>query len=97
MATFVMLTRLTPEQLQSPADLTRLEQAVSERIRRECPEVRWLANYAVLGPCDYLDVFEAPDEATAARVATIVRAVGHGQTETWTAIPWAQFKRLLGG
>jgi uncharacterized protein with GYD domain len=47
-----------------------------------------VANYAILGPYDYLDIFGAPDETTAAKVVMIIRSYGHGQTETWTAMPW---------
>jgi hypothetical protein len=50
MPTYVILTRLTPETVKVPAELRRLEKAVSEAIRRECPQVKWLANYAILGP-----------------------------------------------
>jgi uncharacterized protein with GYD domain len=95
MATYVLLTRLTPETVKSPADLKRLEKEVAERIRKECPQVKWVANYAILGPYDYLDLFEAPDAAAAAKVAMLVRSFGHAQTETWTALPWEQFEGLI--
>lgn len=95
MATYVVLTRLTPESVKSPGDLRRLEKAVSERIRTECPEVKWIANYAILGPHDYLDIVEAPDEATVAKVVMIIRSFGHATTETWTALPWERFESLL--
>lgn len=95
MPTYVVLTRLTPETVKSPSDLQRLERAVSERIRKECPQVKWLANYAILGPYDYLDLFEAPDEAAAAKVVMIIRSFGHAHTETWTALPWERFKTLI--
>jgi uncharacterized protein with GYD domain len=95
MATFVMLTRLTPETVKTPGDLKRLEKAVSERVRRECPDVKWVANYAILGPYDYLDIFDAPDEAAAAQVVMTVRSFGHAQTETWTALPWQRFEELI--
>jgi uncharacterized protein with GYD domain len=49
----------------------------------------------VLGPCDYLDIFEAPDETIAAKVVMIIRSYGHGQTETWTAMPWERFEIVL--
>ncbi len=95
MATYVVLTQLTPEAVKSPADLKRLEKAVAERVRKECPQVKWLANYAILGPYDYLDLFEAPDESVAARVVMIIRSFGHAQTETWTALPWERFESLI--
>ncbi len=95
MATFVLLTRLTPEAVKSPADLKRLEKEVNERIRRDCPQVKWLANYAILGPYDYLDLFEAPDETVVAKVAMILRSFGHATTETWTALPWERFESLI--
>ena len=95
MATYVMLTRLTPDAVKSPGDLKRLEKMVAERIRTDCPQVKWIGNYAILGPYDYLDLFEAPDEETAAKVVMIVRSFGHAQTETWTALPWERFERLI--
>jgi uncharacterized protein with GYD domain len=71
-----MLTRLSPEALTRAGAVADLNKKVEERIRQECPGVKWLANYAVLGPCDYLDVFEAPDPDTATRVALLVRSFG---------------------
>jgi uncharacterized protein with GYD domain len=80
-----MLTRLSPEALTHPGAVADLNKKVEERIRQECAGVKWLANYAVLGPCDYLDVFEAPDPDTATRVALLFRSFGHSTTETWVA------------
>lgn len=97
MPEYVMLTRLTPEAVKTPADLKKLETAVADRVRKDCPQVRWIKSYAILGPHDYLDIFEAPDAETAARVVMIVRSFGHGQTETWTAVPWERFEHLISG
>ncbi len=95
MPTYVMLTRLMPDAVKAPAELRQLEKKVAERVRKDCPQVKWLGNYAILGPYDYLDLFEAPDEETAAKVVMIIRSFGLAQTETWTALPWERFERLI--
>lgn len=97
MPTYIVLTRLTPEAVKTPGELRRLEKAVADRVRKECPDAKWVANYAILGPYDYLDILEAPDESVAARVVTIIRSYGHGHTETWTAMPWERFAAVLPG
>lgn len=95
MATFIMLTRLTHGALESPSSLENLERQVMERIHAECPGVEWRSSYAVLGPCDYLDIFQAPDIGTATKVATIIRTFGHAETEIWAATEWEEFKELV--
>jgi uncharacterized protein with GYD domain len=97
MATYVMLTRLSPEALTRPGSVADLNKQVEDRIRQECPGVKWIANYAVLGPCDYLDIFDAPDADAATRVALLVRSFGHATTETWLATPWDRFLTLAQG
>jgi uncharacterized protein with GYD domain len=94
MSTYVMLTRLSAEALTRPGTVTDLNKEVEERIKKECPGVKWIANYAVLGPCDYVDIFEAPDADTATKVALLVRSFGHATTETWVATPWDRFVNL---
>jgi uncharacterized protein with GYD domain len=96
-ATYIMLTRLSPEALTRPGSIADLNKKVEDRIRQECPGVKWIGNYAVLGPCDYLDIFEAPDADTATRVALLVRSFGHATTETWIATPWDRFLALAQG
>ena len=91
MDTYIMMTRLSPEALSKPEAVEKLSDEVESRIKRDCPEVKWLANYAVLGSCDYVDVFEAPSSETATKVALIVRSLGHATTETWLATPWKRF------
>jgi uncharacterized protein with GYD domain len=97
MPTFIMLTRLGTEAVRSPAALEELERQAMARIEAECPEVQWRASYAVLGPCDYLDVFEAPSVEVATKVSALIRTFGHAQTEIWTATEWARFKEIVRG
>jgi hypothetical protein len=82
MPTYAMLTRLSPEALARPESVVDLHRQVEDRITRECPGGTWLANYAVLGPCDYLDLFAAPDVDTATKVSLLVRSFGHATTDT---------------
>ena len=95
MQTFIMLTSLSHGALQSPSSLENLEREVMERIGAECPEVEWLSSYAVLGPYDYLDIFMAPDNEIATKVATVVRTFGHAKTEVWGATEWKMFRELI--
>jgi uncharacterized protein with GYD domain len=86
-----MLTRLSPDALARPDAVQDLNHRVEARIEAECPEIRWLGNYALLGPYDYLDLFEAPDQESATKVALLVRSLGHATTEIWAATPWERF------
>lgn len=95
MATYVLLTKVSPESMTTPAKLTELEDRVERAVAEHCPQVKWLSSYAVLGPYDYVDVFEAPDDVAASKVSTIVRSFGHATTETWPAIPWDRYKGVL--
>jgi len=95
MELYVLLTRISTESIRSPKSLEELEKEVMKRIRSECPGVEWLHNFAVLGPYDYLDVFKAPDNDTAFKVAAIIRSFGHANTEIWAATEWAKFKEMI--
>jgi uncharacterized protein with GYD domain len=98
MLTFVMLTRLSPGAARSPQALEQLERKVMERIRRirnECPNVEWICSYAILGPCDYLDIFRANNLDTASKISTLIRTFGHARTEIWTATEWDRFKEIV--
>ena len=95
MSTFIMLTRLSPESVGAPHAVEVLEGRVKRAVQLECPEVEWVASYATLGPYDYLDVFRAPDVATASKVAALTRIAGHATTEVWAATEWERFKQMV--
>jgi hypothetical protein len=64
---------MNPDAVRSPRGLERLERDAVKRVRDQCPDVEWLSNYTVLGPCDHLDGFTANDIETATRVSTLIR------------------------
>ncbi len=94
METYIMLTRLSPEAVAEPKFIEKVEKKVVERIRKACPEVKWIGSYSVLGPYDYVDIFEAPNGEIATKVALLVRSLGHATTETWVATKWDRFVQL---
>ena len=48
----------------------------------------------MLGYWDYMDIYEAPDDETAAKVSIISRSHGAHQVENWVAIPADRILKL---
>jgi uncharacterized protein with GYD domain len=65
-----------------------------EKVKQKCPEVKFISHYALLGPYDFLDIYEAPDEESAAKVSMISLANGAFQAQSLTAIPYKRFVEL---
>jgi uncharacterized protein with GYD domain len=57
--------------------------------------VKVLAQYAVLGPYDFINILEAPDNETISRVAIELGARGTVQIVTLSAIPIDSFEKKL--
>ncbi len=95
MQTFIMLTCLAPGAVKSPQVLENLERKAMDAIREKCPDVEWKGSYAVLGPYDYVDIFQAPDIDAATRVSTLIRTFGHAHTEIWSGTEWDRFKEVV--
>ena len=86
---FAMLVRLAPDAELDPGRHASVAEGMRARLSAS-PGVRWVASYAVVGPCDFLEIFEAADEVGAVRASAIFRsAAGECSTETWTLIPLA--------
>ena len=92
MQTYVLMTRLTPEVAARMKDRAEIGAAWLDEVHAKCPAVKFLAHYGLLGKYDFMDIYEAPDEETAAKVSLISRSHGAAVAESWTAIP---YKKLL--
>lgn len=85
MPKFLMFTTLGPD---GAATITERPERVKEvNAEVEALGVRVLEQYVLLGPYDFCNVLEAPDEKTMARVALILGARGTVKTLTMAAIP----------
>ena len=95
MATYVILSRFSPEAFGDPKDFKKLAEEVSSKIKKECPGVTWKESFATLGRFDVVDVVEAQDAKQIEKAAMIIRAYGHSATETLVATPWKEFLGML--
>jgi uncharacterized protein with GYD domain len=95
MATYVILSRVSPEAFADPTGFRQLAKAVAETIRAECPGVTWKASYATLGRFDVVDIVESDDVKQVEKAAVVIRSVGHSITETMAATPWDEFLKAL--
>jgi uncharacterized protein with GYD domain len=56
MATYIILSRVSPTAFNDPKDFTKLAKSVSERIKKECPGVKWKSSFATMGRFDVVDI-----------------------------------------
>ena len=75
-------------------DRAKLGLSWLDQVRKKCPEVKFVAHYALLGQYDFLDIYEAPDEETAMKVSIISQANGAFQAQSLPAIPYKRFLEL---
>jgi uncharacterized protein with GYD domain len=95
MPTFILMTRLAPESVHDAGGRRAMGKDWLKRVKRLCPQVRFTAHYAILGPYDFMDIYEAEDVETAHRVSLISRAEGAVSAESWQALPYDRFLELL--
>lgn len=94
MKTFILMTKLSPDATSKLKQRKKVGHAWLDEVMKKCPEVKFLQHYALLGKYDFLDIYEAPDEETAAKVSMISLANGATSAESWIAIPYKKFLKL---
>jgi uncharacterized protein with GYD domain len=89
MPTYVLLTTLTPEGVQTVKNNPQRIREVNKEVEQLGATVK--AQWACLGHVDFIYVVEAPDEKTMARVSLELGSRGTARYETLTAIPIDDF------
>ena len=94
MQTYILLTKLSTDICRQMEERAEVGRAWLERVKEKCPEVKFVAHYALLGDYDFLDIYEAPNEETAAKVSMISLEYGAFQAKSLIAIPYKKFLNL---
>ena len=94
MQTFMLMTKLSPDVTAKMKDRAAIGRAWLDKVKQKCPEVKFIAHYGLLGPFDFVDIYEAPDAETAAKVSMISLSHGALQAESWLAIPYKKIVDL---
>jgi uncharacterized protein with GYD domain len=95
MATFITLSKFSLNHPGEVKTMTMIDRELDQRLHKECPEVKRIASYVLLGEYDFLHVFEAPYAPIMAKVALIIQSLGMGSTQTLTAIPFEEFRQIV--
>ncbi len=89
MPTYIMLSTLTPEGVQTVKNNPQRIREVNHEVEQLGASVK--AQWATLGQFDFVNIIEAPDDETMARVSLELGSRGTGRYETLVAIPIDDF------
>jgi len=89
MPTYIMLSTLTPEGVQTVKNNPQRIREVNKELEQLGATVK--AQWATLGQFDFINVVEAPDDTTMARVSLELGSRGTARYETLAAIPIDDF------
>jgi uncharacterized protein with GYD domain len=93
MPVYIMMSTLSPSGVETLRNHPERLRGVNQEV--EAMGAKVLAQYAVLGDFDFINILEAPDEKTVARIAVELGARGTMKTQTVTAIPVDEFLNML--
>jgi uncharacterized protein with GYD domain len=93
MATYVLLSNLTDEGAKTIKSNPGRIKEVNKEL--EALGVKVVAQYAILGPYDFVNIVEAPDNATMMRVSAEMSSRGSVKMLTMAAIPMDDFVARL--
>ena len=90
-----MLIKMSPALAKDFKSMEEIGKQVGTKYKAACPDVKVSHHLALLGPFDFMDVLEAPNEETAYRMAAVIRASGMAsEVVTWPAITFTYEKMV---
>ncbi len=93
MALYIMLTKLTSEGRRTLMSNPRRTFEVNKEV--ESMGAKVIAQYALLGAYDFINIMEAPSNEVIARVSSALGSRGTMEPLTMSAIPMQDFVREL--
>ncbi len=95
MPTYISLIKYTQQGINAIKDGPARLEANKEILNRHGSQLK--AFYLTMGRYDIVAIIEAPDDATAAKIALTVGSAGHISTETLRAFTEDEFREIVGG
>jgi uncharacterized protein with GYD domain len=89
MPTYIMLSTLTPEGVQTVKNNPQRIKEVNKEIEQIGAKV--IAQWATLGQFDFVNVIEAPDDKTMSKVSLELGSRGTARYQSLAAIPIDEF------
>jgi uncharacterized protein with GYD domain len=93
MPTYVMLTNLTPEGVQTLKNNPKRVQEVNQEVEQLGVTVK--EQWATLGQYDFITIIEAPDDKTMAKVSVELGSRGTMTSQTMAALPSGDLAEAL--
>lgn len=90
---YILLTKLTDEGRKTLKDYPQRLKEVNEEVEEMGAKI--IAQYAILGNYDFLNILEAPDNETIAKISTELGSRGTIQITTYVAIPIDEFLKAI--
>ena len=94
MPTYVTLLSYSDQGIRNATGSPERQRQAEERLRQLGG--RFIGHYLTMGIYDYVLVWEAPDDETAARYMLTLGASGNVRSTTLKAFPQEQFQSILG-
>jgi uncharacterized protein with GYD domain len=94
MATYVMLVQWTEQGMRQVEDSPKRLDAARRVLKEMGGDIR--AFYMTMGDYDLVAIYDAPDDAVAARFTLMLGKVGNVRTKTMKAFPEAAYREIIG-